>query len=172
MIGILNSSPLIYLGKIGALNLLPRIFKKCYTTSLVKKEVLGDTQTPEFSVLAISFSNWLLLKEPTNQLLINRLRKFGIHQGEATVITLAKELHDTLNESVIIIDDLAAREIARTLDLRVTGTVGILLKALQLKYINKEKCRDFFQHLVEDTTFRISSTLYSKILKEIERGAD
>lgn len=72
----------------------------------------------------------------------------------------------------MIIDDLAAREIARTLDLQVTGTIGILIKSLNLKFITKEKCKNFLRILVENTTFRISSALFSKILKEIEKIQD
>jgi len=169
MIGIINASPLIYLGKIGALYLVPKLFTKCYTTLLVRNEVLGEKNTPEFSILDASFSDWLSLMEPTNKQLIKRLEQFGIHNGEATVIALAKELQDKKNESVVIIDDLAARGIARTLDLKVTGTLGILLKALKLNYIDLEKSRDFIHNLVENTAFRISSTLYSRILKEIEK---
>ena len=169
MIGIINASPLIYLGKIGALYLVPKLFTKCYTTLLVRNEVLGEKNTPEFSILDASFSDWLSLMEPTNKQLIKRLEQFGIHNGEATVIALAKELQDKKNESVVIIDDLAARGIARTLDLKVTGTLGILLKALKLNYIDLEKSRDYIHNLVENTAFRISSTLYSRILKEIEK---
>ncbi len=169
MIGIINASPLIYLGKIGALSLLSKLFTECYTTLIVKKEVLRDDNAPEYSVLKECFSNWLSLKEPTNQQFVDRLKELNIHTGEASVIALAKELQDKSDEIVMIIDDCAAREIARTLDLKVTGTIGVLLKSLSLKLITVEKCKNFLHILVENTTFRISSPLYSKILKEIER---
>jgi len=169
MIGIINASPLIYLSKIGALFFLPKLFSECYTTLIVKKEVLSDDNAPEFSVLKECFSNWLSLKEPTNQQLVNRLKELHIHSGEASVIALAKELQDESNESIMIVDDLAAREIARTLDLKVTGTIGVLIKSLILNFITVEKCKNFLHVLIENTTFRISSTLYSKILTEIEK---
>jgi len=172
MIGIINSSPLIYLGKIGALPFLPKLFTECYTTLIVKEEVLSDEKAPEFSVLKEFFSSWLSLKEPTNQKLVDRLKRLNIHTGEASVIALAKELQDNSDEIVMIIDDLAAREIARTLDLQVTGTIGVLIKSLNLKFITKEKCKNFLYTLVENTTFRISSALFSKILKEIEKIQD
>ncbi len=172
MIGIINSSPLIYLGKIGALPFLPKLFTECYTTLFVKKEVLSDEKAPEFSVLKESFSSWLSLKEPTNQQLVDRLKVLNIHTGEASVLALAKELQDKSDETVMIIDDLAAREIARTLDLKVTGTIGVLLKSLSSKLIAVEKCKNFLHILVENTTFRISSALFSKILKEIEKIHD
>lgn len=169
MIGIINASPLIYLSKIGALYLIPKLFTECYTTSIVKKEVLSDENVAEYSVLKDFFSSCLLLKKPINRQLVDRLKELHIHAGEASVLALAKELQDNADESVIIIDDLAAREIARTLGLKITGTIGVLLKATRLKFINIEKCKNFLHNLVENTTFRISSALYSKILKEIEK---
>jgi predicted nucleic acid-binding protein len=169
MIGIINSSPLIYLSKIGALTFLPKLFTECYTTLIVKEEVLSDEKAPEFSVLEESFSSWLSLKEPTNQQLVNRLKELNIHTGEASVLALAKELQDSSDETVMIIDDLAAREIARTFDLQVTGTIGVLIKSLNLKFITKEKCKNYLHILVENTTFRISASLFSKILKKIEK---
>lgn len=169
MIGILNASPLIYLSKIGALSLVPKLFTECYTTLIVKKEVLSNNKAAEFSVLKDSFSSWLLLKEPVNQKLADRLGELHIHAGEASVLALAKESQDNSKENVIVIDDLAAREIARTLGLKVTGTIGVLIKATRLKFIGIEKCKKFLHNLVENTTFRISSALYSKIFKEIEK---
>ena len=172
MIGIINASPLIYLGKIGALHLLPKLFTKCFTTLIVKKEALSDENAPEFPVLKECFSNWLSLKEPTNIQLVDRLKDLQIHPGEASIIALAKELQDKSNEIIIIIDDFAAREIARTLDLKVTGTIGVLIKSLNLKFITAKKCKNLLSVLVEHTTFRISSELYSRILKKIEEKFD
>ena len=169
MIGIINASPLIYLGKIGAISLLPKLFSECYTTSFVKKEVLSNKNAPEIPALEECFSSWLSLKEPSNEQLIERLGKLNIHLGEASVITLAKELQDKSDKSIRVIDDLAAREIARTLDLKVTGTIGIFINAFRLKFIDVVKCKEYLNILVEHTTFRISSALYSKILKEIEK---
>ena len=168
MIAIINASPLIYLGQIGALNFLPKLFSKCYTTSLVKNEVLGQKKVPEHLVLEESFSDWLKLKEPSDQKLMKRLEDLQIHPGEASIIALGKELQDKGEENILIIDDFIAREIARTLELKITGTVGIILKMLHSSFITKEKCKNYIQYLIENTSFRISTSLYSKLLKEID----
>ena len=168
MIAIVNASPLIYLGKIGALALLPKLFSRCYTTSMVKNEVLGQKNTPEYPILKECFSDWLTIKEPSNQKLMKRLKELQIHIGEASIIALGKELQNKTKENVLIIDDLTAREIARTLSLKTTGTLGVLLKALHVESINKKECKNFIQILIENTTFRISATLFSKVLKEID----
>jgi predicted nucleic acid-binding protein len=169
MIAIINASPLIYLGQIGALLLLPKLFSQCYTTSLVKNEVLSQKNAPEYSILEESFSDWLIVKESSNQELVKRLEELQIHPGEASIIALAKELYDKAEKNILIIDDLAAREIARTLGLKITGTLGIILKTLHLSFITKKECKNYIRILIENTTFRITATLYSKILEEIDK---
>ena len=168
MIAIINASPLIYLGQIGALILLPKLFTQCYTTNLVKNEVLSQKNAPEYTILEESFSEWLTIKEPSNQKLMKKLEELQIHPGEASIIALGKELQDKAEENILIIDDFTAREIARTLGLKITGTLGIIIKALQLSFITKKECKHFIRNLIENTTFRISATLYSKILEEID----
>jgi len=168
MIAIINASPLIYLGQIGALSSLPKLFSECYTTSFVKNEVLSQKNVPEHPILEESFSDWLNLKDPSDQELMKRLEDLQIHLGEASIIALGKELRDKGEENILIIDDFIAREISRTLELKITGTVGIILKMLHSSFITKEKCKNYIRNLVENTSFRISTSLYSKLLKEIE----
>ncbi len=168
MIAIINASPIIYLGKIGAITLLPKLFSRCYTTTIVKKEVLGDEKVPEFLILEECFSDWLTVKNPSYKQLIKRLEDLQIHSGEASIIALGKEMQEKAEEKIIIIDDLTAREIARTLELKITGTLGIILKALHQRLIMKKECKYFLQFLIENTTFKISTTMFSKILKEID----
>ncbi len=168
MIAIFNASPLIYLGKVGALKLLPKLFSKCITTDLVKDEVLKQKNEPEFTVLEESFSTWLNITNPTNQNLTRKLEQLQLHPGEASVIALAKEFQENGELNIVIVDDLTAREIARTLDLTVTGTLGIILKSLHLKLITKTESKNFLRILIEETSFRISTALYSKVLKEID----
>lgn len=172
MIAIINASPLIYLGKIGAITLLPKLFSTCYTTTIVKKEVLGYETVPEFLILEDCFSDWLTVKNPSSKQLIKRLEDLQIHSGEASIIALGKEMQDKTEEIIVIIDDLTAREIARTLELKITGTLGIILKALHQRLITKKECKYFLQFLIENTTFRISTNIFSKILKEIEKIND
>jgi len=168
MIAIINASPIIYLGKIGAITLLPKLFSRCYTTTIVKKEVLRDENVPEFLILEECFSDWLTIKDPSYRQLIKRLEDLQIHSGEASIIALGKEMQEKAEENIIIIDDLTVREIARTLELKITGTLGIILKALHQRLIMKKECKYFLQFLIENTTFRISTTMFSKILKEID----
>ena len=59
--------------------------------------------------------------------------KTQLDDGEAEAIALALELDNVF----IILDDLSARQIALQLSLKVTGTVGMLLRAKQKGVIDE-----------------------------------
>ena len=80
---------------------------------------------------------------------------------------LKHELKQLKKEPIAIIDDLTVREIANTFEIPVIGTVGVLLRSVEEKYITKEKCKNLFEKLVEETDFRIATKLYSQILKKL-----
>ena len=61
-----------------------------------------------------------------------RYFKTALHKGEVEVMILA----DELNADICILDDKLAREYARHLGLRITGTLGILVKAKERGLVN------------------------------------
>jgi len=169
LLAVVNASPLIYLGRLGLLDLLPRLFAQILTVEDVKQEVLKDTSAPETASMSVAFSSWLHVLAPTDNTLVSKLLAAQAHRGEAAVIALAKQLAIEKREPVVILDDLLARELATTLGLRVTGTIGVLLKAGRQGLLKKGELRSYIRRLVEDTDFRMSVKLYSRILSDIER---
>ena len=168
MIGVINASPLIYLGKLGALSLVPKLFDQIFTTTIVKREVLRYEHAPEQLVLEEAFESWLEIADPQNNFLMKKLQGLQIHQGEASILTLAKELITERKDAIGIIDDLAAREVARTLGITVTGTIGILLRGKKTGLITKNDCKHFLKKINEETDFRMSIKVYSRLLTELE----
>ena len=80
-------------------------------------------------------------------------------KGEAEVMALGVEKKD----SVLILDDKKARMIAKeALDLKITGTLGILIKAKQQGLIPSLK--EVLTKL-EKSNFRISKVLQKEALK-------
>ena len=169
MIGITNASPLIYLGKLGNLELFPKIFKEVYTTDLVKNEVLTFETAPERAVLEEAFSSWLITRRTQTNPLMEKLQQLNIHTGEASVLVLAKELSLQDGKTIVIVDDLATRDIARAMGFIITGTVGILIRSIKLNLISRNECKRLITQLTTETDFRMSIRLYSKIIKEIDK---
>lgn len=89
---------------------------------------------------------------------MKRILQFMLDEGEAEAIVLALEI----NASLILIDDREARLQAKRLGLRVTGTLGILLRAKKLGLI--KSLREELDKL-KGTGFRISKNLEEEILK-------
>jgi predicted nucleic acid-binding protein len=55
--------------------------------------------------------------------------------GEITVMILAKEIN-----GIAVLDETAARREAKSLDLRYTGTVGLLHQGTQRKWLTEAQC--------------------------------
>lgn len=169
MIAVINASPLIFLGKIGALNLLPKLFDEIVTTEGVKEEVLRKESAPEKIMLDQAFNSWLHIEKAHNPQLEKNLSEFAIQQAEITVLVLAFELLKIKKQPITIIDDRAAREIARTMGLTITGTIGIVLRSVKADHISKPESMRYLNKLSQETDFRMSVSLYARLLSEIER---
>jgi hypothetical protein len=122
---IVNTSPLSYLYRAGVLHLLPTIFGRVVVPGQVVTELRVGREhgydLPEPMVLAWADIRPVAPLSPS-------LERFGfLGAGERAVLTLAMSLPD----SVAIIDELPARRVARLLDVRVTGTLNVILTAKQ-----------------------------------------
>ena len=82
----------------------------------------------------------------------------SLHKGEVEVMILAKEI----GADLCIIDDLLARKYAKFYGLKITGTMGVLLKAKQLKLITEVK--PIMDELIASGIY-IDNNLYNKVLE-------
>jgi len=169
MIGITNASPLIYLGKIGAINLLAEVFDEIYTTSEVINEVIKKEMAPEKNVLEQFITTQVKVKNPQNQNLTIKIASLQIHIGEASIIVLAEELSKNKEDPILIIDDLAAREVAIAMNLPITGTIGIILRATKQKFITKKRAKYLLDQLVFKTNFHLSAQVYAITINYLDR---
>jgi predicted nucleic acid-binding protein len=167
VIAVVNSSPLIYLGKLGLLDLLQRLFDQVLTVDTVREEVL-DVVAPEYAILKSAFSDWLVVSEVPESPLKDRLDEMGLHKGEIDALVLAYHTKRK-TDSVMVIDDLAARDVARTLGLQVTGTVGIILSATKRGILSKDDSQTKVRSLIEETSFHMSAALYSRVISELDK---
>ena len=144
---ICDTSCLILFDKINRIDLLRHCYKNVYVTPEIVAEFGKPLQT------------WVKVKEVKNGTLKQTLNQI-LGAGESSAIAISFEI---LN-SLVAIDDLKARKIAKSLNLKITGSLGILVKAKEAGHI--EKLKPILQE-IEQTDFRISANIINKILKMV-----
>lgn len=156
-----DSTPLIYLAKIGRLQLLKEFFKEVIISEEAWKEVVKkgkEEKCPDaFVVERAMKEGWI----KTHQVkIIKGLDEFGIDEGEAEGISLAVNLK--LKE--VLVDQTHARLAAKTLGLKPIGTIFVLLKALKKGILNYDGYLTNLEDLVK-AGFRMSDDVYLKAVK-------
>jgi len=140
-----DTSCLIFLNKIGEIHLLDKLYKKAIITDEIVEEYIDPLPV------------WIEIKTPGE----NRYQKVleqAVDKGEASLMVLALELQDC----IVSIDDLRARKVAKTLNLRLTGTLGIIHKAKKTGLISSTK--ETLQKL-KAVDFRISEKIEKELLR-------
>ena len=153
MLIISNSSPLIALSRIGRLDILKSLYGKIFIPKAVEKEIRADP----IRKIDLNRLSWIKVKV-LNQSLSSDILSVNLGLGESETIALALELKAEL----VILDELAGRNMAESLNLKFTGTLGVLLKAKKKGLIPsvKELIDALNKH-----EFRISPQLYQNILE-------
>ncbi len=141
-----DTSCLILLDKIGQLGLLKSIFGKITVTKEISEEFNKDL--PDF--IEVQYP-----KDKNYQ----RILENSLDAGEASAIALALDYDDCL----LIIDETKGRREAKSLGLKVTGTIGILIVAKEKGLIPSLK--KVFDKIGK-TNFRINKALLVEALKK------
>ena len=116
---VINSSPIIALGKMGLLELARKIPIDLITPTQVKQELEAGIRAGH----QIDVPDWIEVFDLSSSL--NRTLFERLDSGEAAVIQLASEI----SCNTVCLDEINGRRIAREMGLSVTGSLGILARA-------------------------------------------
>lgn len=141
-----DTSCFIVLQNIGELDLLHKVYGEVSTTAIVAEEFGEDL--PE----------WVKIESPKDKIK-QTLLELQVDKGEASAIALALETE----HATIILDDQKARKVAEKLDLEVTGTLGVIIKAKNNNLIPSVKP---LLLKLSVTNFRLSKALENEALKQ------
>lgn len=143
---IADTTCFIILSKINELDILKKLYGSVYTTVDIASEF--NEPLPE----------WVVVR-PIIDLQKKQIIELQVDLGEASAIALALETP----KSVIILDDWKARIFAEKLGLKITGTIGIIVKA---------KLNGIIPSIIplltkiKQTNFRLSATIIATALKD------
>jgi len=155
-----NTSPLLNLSIIGHLDLVRTRFDRVLIPPAVLDELDVDSSRPGAEKLKnATVQGWIVVQDVTDAALIRTLRR-DLDQGEAEAIALAAEVDAPL----ILLDEQEGRKRARTLDLPITGAIGILLQADREGRLSS--LRDALDRLKDEAGFWIAPSLRERALRD------
>jgi predicted nucleic acid-binding protein len=125
-----NTSPLLYLYRIEAIDWLPKLFEEVWTPEAVKNELLAG-RNKGYDVPDPADCTWLKIVNPKS--MPSEWFVLDLGTGEIAAMALALE-----NPScVILLDDGLARRTAQVAGLQVWGTLRVLLEAKSQGLVDK-----------------------------------
>ena len=125
---VVDTTPLIALSLVGRLDLLKVLYDRVILPPAVRMEIEAGGELPSArpDLAAAPWIEVVPLGDPGHADLL-----IDLDRGEAEVIALARERRARL----VILDERLGRRHARRLGLSVTGTLGVLLRAKELKAV-------------------------------------
>lgn len=159
---VFDASPLIYLGKVQALDKVSLLSGKKFIPQSVYDEVVLkglERREPEATYLNNLIREKKFFIEKSK---IKREQKALLSQADLEVIFLAREKNATA-----IIDEIYAREVAESLGVKRHGTLYILLLLLQQGTITKKEAKQYIDDMIR-YGFYLSIEMYKETMKKIE----
>ena len=166
MVLVLNSTPLIYLAKVNVLELLKKLPEKKVIPTFVHAEVVAKGKkrgAPDAILIEKAIDKGIIeLKTPKDKKFLQTLLKIpGLHEADAEVLALAKELKATA-----IIDEDKARTIADVNDIPNRGTAYLLLRLQKLRWLTKGEVKGKVDEMIK-LGWRCSTEVYAEIVKSV-----
>lgn len=168
MIWIFDSSPLIYLNKVG----LNWIFKQLEGEKIIPTEVYkqvvteGKNQGYADALISADLVNKgvitiVQVAENGFKEMLKSLEK-ELHEGELEVLTLAKN-----KGGVAVLDESIAREVGSVLRIEVRGTLFLIFLMVRKRELKKEEAKNKVDLMIRNG-FRLGHEEYQEFLNLLE----
>jgi len=157
---VINSSPLIFLGKLGYLTEFIEYPDNLYIPQSVADEIDAKSDRVNQTIQTLINSGSLQVHSSKLIPLVNSLNQ-RLGKGESEAIALGIEL----KAEYVLLDDLTARREARRLGLKIRGTLAVIKKLEKDGKISIGSLDDFYQRLMV-IGFRVKQSLFNQIFSE------
>jgi predicted nucleic acid-binding protein len=151
---VVNASPLILMGKLDQLDLIQRLSARLIVPSAVIQEIgagVCDTATRKTI-------DWATRFVVPDQEVPASILSWDVGAGESQVLT-----HCLSSGGLAILDDGAARAAAKALQIQLTGSLGIILRAKKSGIISA--ARPLIDQLVASGSYLSTSLISAALLK-------
>jgi predicted nucleic acid-binding protein len=165
---VFNSTPLIYLTKVGLGRIFENLQEEKLTSPVVKREVVDEGKrkgVPDAVVLDKLFANGVFkVCQPSDRKFLDRLLETrGLHLADAEVLALARE-----HAGIAVIDDEVARKTAKVYGVDYVGSPYVLMRAVCEGLISKAKAKQAVNDMVS-AGWRCNVESYAKIMEVLDR---
>jgi uncharacterized protein len=161
-----DSTSIIVLSKIGKLHILQRLFHEIHVPRAVYAELMEATPgkidpSHRDGTAAIKSAHWIKVRDVVDRALVQRCLA-TLDPGESESIALAKQL----NAELLIIDERKGRKLAEELNIKIIGTLGVVVKAKQNGILSEVKSTiQQMTSLQNPGGFYVSADVIAQILK-------
>lgn len=150
---VLNASPLIFLAKVGLIEVLPLMVDKL----IVPKGVIAEIEKYKDDA-----SMWVSKNKKTYSKKVEAIppliTAWDLGLGESEVIAFAFQNKD----HTVAIDDKAARNCAMSMNINVIGTIGLIVMAKRKQHI--DHIEPYLNNLI-GSGYRISQDLFDYAMR-------
>jgi len=163
-----DSGPLMALGKIGQLDLLPRLYgcvllpTAVYVEIVVRGRKLGYHDA--FLVQAAIKRGQLVAAEIRDEEMPRDINALPLDEGEKQTLCLALRK----NADLLLFDDLKAREEAQARNLNVKGTLGVLVQGYREDLLTLEEFHSMIDVINDRDDIWIDEELCKKVLSKLK----
>lgn len=159
MIVIADTTPLLYLSRIGRLEIIRAVHREILVPKTVWEElVLARPAEP--GVASLQASPWIRVNDEIERIGIDPALAGLLDAGEAAAIALA----ELLRADTLLIDERKGRAVARARGLRIQGTLGLLVEARRAGVLGSLRA------VLDDLSnagFRVSALLVTEALRQV-----
>ena len=149
MIVVSDKTPLISLLKTGRLDTLEKLFGEVRIPDAVFEELTSNPRYSDEAAAIRSYPYIDIISVNDTDAVDQVSREDGLVLGESEAIVLTQEI----SADLLLMDEARGRDVARSLGLRITGTVGILLLSYERGILNKGEIMDCVERLRDANRF-------------------
>jgi predicted nucleic acid-binding protein len=162
-----DAGPLIHLNEIGCLALL-QIFAVLHIPHAVWSETVGQARITQSDLQTLGniHQHDVLPVELDRFVRTNKLE--DLHAGERECLYVCQQI----GVSVLLTDDLAAREAAKRLRFTPVGSLGIVVKAHRAGHISLSDAERHLADLHDISTLFVTRAIVELAIEQLHRWAD
>ena len=149
MIVVSDTTPLISLLKTGRLDTLEKLFGEVRIPDAVFEELTSNPRYSDEAAAIRSYPYIDIISVNDTDAVDQVSREDGLDLGESEAIVLTQEI----SADLLLMNEARGRDVARSMGLRITGTVGILLLSYERGILDKDEIKDCVERLRDANRF-------------------